>query len=39
MNDTRQLVWDLPTRIFHWTLTAGLAASASIALLTHDRDS
>ena len=39
MNATRQLVWDLPTRIFHWALTAGLTASASIALLTHDRDS
>ncbi|MGD9791139.1 MAG: cytochrome b/b6 domain-containing protein [Phycisphaerales bacterium] len=26
------LIWDLPTRLFHWTLAAGFAAAAAIAL-------
>ncbi|MBL0928386.1 MAG: cytochrome b/b6 domain-containing protein [Phycisphaerales bacterium] len=26
------LIWDLPTRLFHWTLAAGFAAAALIAL-------
>ena len=26
------LIWDLPTRIFHWLLAAGFIASAVIAL-------
>ncbi|MBL9032298.1 MAG: cytochrome b/b6 domain-containing protein [Phycisphaerae bacterium] len=26
------MIWDLPTRVFHWTLAAGFAAAAVIAL-------
>jgi cytochrome b len=31
------LIWDLPTRIFHWLLTAGFIAAAAIAFLTEGR--
>lgn len=31
MNDV--LIWDLPTRVFHWLLAIGFAAAAGIALL------
>lgn len=33
---SRQLVWDLPTRIFHWSLAGGFIASATIALVLGD---
>jgi cytochrome b len=29
----RVLIWDLPTRLFHWLLAAGFAAAAVIALV------
>jgi cytochrome b len=29
----RVLIWDLPTRLFHWLLSAGFVAAAVIALL------
>jgi len=31
MSTSQVLVWDLPTRIFHWLLTAGLVASFAFA--------
>lgn len=31
------LIWDLPTRIFHWLLTDGLAIAAALAFLTEHR--
>ncbi len=34
MNPKLTLIWDLPTRLFHWLLTAGFIAAAMIALLT-----
>lgn len=33
---TPQLIWDLPTRLFHWLFAAGFAASALIALTLDD---
>lgn len=35
----RVLVWDLPTRIFHWLLVIGFLSAACIALLTDDESS
>lgn len=32
----RILVWDLPTRLFHWLLAAGFLAAAAIAFLLDD---
>ncbi len=32
----RVLIWDLPTRIFHWLLSGGFFASAAISLLLGD---
>lgn len=32
----RVLVWDLPTRVFHWLFAAGFIAAATIALLLGD---
>lgn len=32
----RQLVWDSPTRLFHWLFAAGLTAAAFIALFLDD---
>ena len=31
MSKSQVLVWDLPTRIFHWLLTVGLVASFAFA--------
>ena len=39
MNTTRFLVWDLPTRIFHWLLTGGFIAAAALAFLTDHKSS
>jgi cytochrome b len=36
---TQVLIWDLPTRIFHWLLTGSFAAAAVLAFLTEDRSS
>lgn len=33
---SRILVWDLPTRLFHWLLAAGFAAAFAIAILASD---
>lgn len=33
---SRVLIWDLPTRIFHWLLTIGFIISAAISLTTDD---
>jgi cytochrome b len=33
------VIWDLPTRIFHWLLTAGFAAAALLAFLTDGESS
>ncbi|MCW5755329.1 MAG: cytochrome b/b6 domain-containing protein [Phycisphaeraceae bacterium] len=33
---SRVLIWDLPTRIFHWLLSAGFLAAAGIALVLGD---
>lgn len=33
---TRILVWDLPTRLFHWLLAGSFLTAFSIALTTHD---
>ena len=33
------LVWDLPTRIFHWLLTAGFTAAALLAFLSEGESS
>lgn len=30
------LIWDLPTRLFHWLITAGFSAAALIAFLSDD---
>lgn len=30
------LIWDLPTRVFHWLLAAGFAAAAVIAMVLDD---
>jgi len=35
----RILVWDVPTRVFHWLLTAALVAALSIALVVDDDSS
>jgi len=32
----RALIWDLPTRLFHWLLAAGFLAAAGIAFLLGD---
>lgn len=34
--DARVLVWDLPTRLFHWSLAAGFAIAATLALGTEE---
>ncbi|MCA9234129.1 MAG: cytochrome b/b6 domain-containing protein [Planctomycetales bacterium] len=34
---SKALVWDYPTRLFHWTLTAGFAAAFGLALATSHR--
>lgn len=33
---TRVLIWDLPTRLFHWLLAAGFLGTAGIAFLLED---
>jgi cytochrome b len=33
MKTNAHLIWDLPTRVFHWLLTAGFIAAALIAFL------
>jgi cytochrome b len=33
---TSTLIWDLPTRLFHWLITAGFSAAALIAFLLDD---
>lgn len=33
---SKHLVWDIPTRLFHWLFAAGFAASAVISLLLDD---
>jgi cytochrome b len=33
------LIWDLPVRLFHWTLAAGFAVAFGIALLTGEHSS
>lgn len=33
---TRVLIWDLPTRLFHWLMVAGFFAAAGIAFLLED---
>jgi cytochrome b len=38
MNKNMHLIWDLPTRVFHWLLTAGFIAAASLALLNDGKD-
>jgi cytochrome b len=30
---TRVLIWDLPTRLFHWLLSGGFTAAAAISLI------
>ena len=35
----RVLIWDLPTRIFHWLLTIGFFAAAAISLAADDDSS
>lgn len=32
----RVLIWDLPTRIFHWLLTIGFFVTAAISLAADD---
>lgn len=36
---TRALVWDLPTRVFHWLFAGGFAVAATIALALGDDSS
>lgn len=36
MTKQRILVWDLPTRVFHWLLTGGLAACLLFALIADE---
>lgn len=36
---SRVLIWDLPTRLFHWLLAAGFSIAAVIALLLGDDSS
>ncbi len=36
MDVRRMLVWDLPTRAFHWLLAGGFVAAAAIAFLADD---
>ena len=35
----RVVVWDLPTRVFHWLFTGTLVASLGIALIADDKSS
>ncbi len=39
MTASRILVWDLPTRVFHWLLSAGLAATIVFAEFTEEESS
>jgi len=32
------LVWDIPTRIFHWAFAASLSAAIIVGLLVDDDD-
>jgi cytochrome b len=36
---SRVLIWDLPTRIFHWLLTIGFFVSAAMALTANEESS
>ncbi len=37
MKTTSCLIWDLPTRIFHWLLAGGFTAAAAIAFLSDEK--
>jgi hypothetical protein len=37
MKNNTCLIWDLPTRVFHWLLTVGFIAAAMIAFLTEGK--